>query len=295
MPRKWKVEEEKGRKIKNFLLQKGGKEKSPSSYEKWRIWFPDATFTYYTNGTLYATFTPSSLEEIFSYIDSLIDPLFKEPTREYLLGLDEVGKGELIGDLIVVGALIKKDLFKRSLPYLSTIDTKRGRGSSYWKRKEEELKPFIKEIIYKKERISPQEIKEENLNALLDRAYRKIIEDFLKKVDKKKLRIVIDNYGVGKDFKAFLEKLRKEGVEVSVLYQGEDSYLEVKWASILAKIEKEKELEELRRNYPFGSGNPADKRTISWLRRYYKEHKVFPSFVRTSFKVVREMKGEVGQ
>ncbi|MEM2822137.1 MAG: ribonuclease HII, partial [Candidatus Pacearchaeota archaeon] len=105
--RSWKFIQNSGaRKIKSYLLENGGEEeKVISTYEVWRIKFSDSTFTYYKNGTLYATpsnSNDSAVLKAWEYIDSIVIS-YVAPTKDFLIGLDETGKGEVIGHTILTG------------------------------------------------------------------------------------------------------------------------------------------------------------------------------------------------
>ena len=110
--RTWKnLTREDAAEIKERLLMQGGVEeevKSPS--EEWRVKLSDSTFTFYKNGTLYSTPSRSqdrNVLDMWSYIDSR-SPRFKTPSRDLLIGLDETGKGEIIGHVVLAGVIFPK-------------------------------------------------------------------------------------------------------------------------------------------------------------------------------------------
>ena len=100
-PKKWKVDDDViADEIKSYLIQLGGVEDKDikSEHECWRVKFSGATFTYYKSGTLFCT-APSdpSVIKVWEFIDSRAGSRFVPPTRDFLIGLDETGKGEIWG------------------------------------------------------------------------------------------------------------------------------------------------------------------------------------------------------
>ena len=75
----------------------------------------------------------------------------------------------------------------------------------------------------------------------------------------------------------------------------ENKYPVVAAASIVAKVVRDRLVEELKASYgDFGSGYPSDPRTREFLRRWVEEKGELPPIVRKSWKTVRNLEGEVG-
>ena len=105
----WKnVESSTAEKIKNYLLEYGGDEQEVgSASEKWRVRFSDSTFTYYERGTLYSTQSKSNdpvVIDAWKFVDSLAGS-YVPPTKDFLIGFDETGKGEVIGHMVLTGVV----------------------------------------------------------------------------------------------------------------------------------------------------------------------------------------------
>jgi len=65
-----------------------------SEYEAWRIKFSDATFTYYKSGTLFCTASSDPfIKEVWEFISTHAGSRFVLPTKDFLIALDETGKG----------------------------------------------------------------------------------------------------------------------------------------------------------------------------------------------------------
>jgi ribonuclease HII len=72
-------------------------------------------------------------------------------------------------------------------------------------------------------------------------------------------------------------------------------YPVVSAASILAKVERDREVASLRAKYgDFGSGYLADEKTMSFLKQWLQTHGDYPECVRKSWKPAKQAKNEKG-
>lgn len=271
--------------VKKYLIAIGGREEKGTGSELVRIRLPYSVFTFYNNGTIYST--PSDdpkLFDVWKKIDEIINGRFKKPSQDFLIGLDETGKGEVIGPIILTGVIFHKDDFEMIDYIIGTADTKKKHSLDYWNKLFNDLSK-VKSIFYKFSEISPDEIDKNNINRLMDLKYRELITSLLEKVEIERTRIVIDDYGLGESLKAFLHSLK---AEVIISTNSEDFYLETKLASVISKYIREIKIQELREKYiieelNFGSGNLDDPTTKSWLEKWKKEKGEYPEIVRKSF------------
>lgn len=305
--RKWKLNQEEGEKIKEYLLQQGGEEKEVKNIsEKWRIKFSDSTFTFYTSGTLYSTPSNSqdpAVEEVWDYIDSLVGSVFVQPTREFLIGLDETGKGELVGHTHLVGVIIPSHLFSQLEKIVSTADTKKAHSFEYWDNIFRQISQFISDgLEFVEEKIPPWHVDRYNLNKIMDVVYQRILASFFRKADIGKCRIVIDDYGIGPTLKRFLNFLERQGAEVVVAQKSDYTYLEARVASIIAKRNREAVIKAINENENYkidgisiGSGNAGNKQTLEWLEKWHHSGKDWPWFIKRSYSTVREIDGLEGK
>jgi len=78
-------------------------------------------------------------------------------------------------------------------------------------------------------------------------------------------------------FTAFLKKLVGEGPEIIAKHKADRDHPVVSAASIIAKVEREKEIDKLKEEFgDFGTGYTSDEKTIEWMRNWLKENKEFP-------------------
>jgi len=306
--RSWKkVERAIADEIKKYLLDNGGIEKEvKNTNEVWRVRFSDSTFTYYKNGTLFSTPSRSLNGAVFQaweYIDSLLGSMYVLPSKDFLIGLDETGKGELIGHTVLTGVIFPKELFKRLDWLIGPADTKKRHKFEYWDNLFGKLDVFRKlGLNFITEKIPPWHVDLYNLNKIMDITYQRILSIFLREIETDRCRIVLDNYGIGPTLKRFLRFLEKRGAEIVVTNNAEEKYLEAKIASLISKRTREEVIKRINEDPKFqinglsiGSGNASDKQTKAWLEKWYELHKDWPWFIKRSFKTIRKIEGKTGK
>jgi ribonuclease HII len=85
-------------------------------------------------------------------------------------------------------------------------------------------------------------------------------------------------------FERLLTSLIGEGVRVVAENGADAKYVVVGAASIIAKTERDRIVEELKRKYgDFGSGYPSDPKTREFAERWLREHGEPPPFARKSW------------
>jgi len=303
---KWKVDAATADEIKSYLIQQGGLEDKDikSEYEVWRVKFSDATFTYYKSGTLFCTASSDpSIKEVWKFISSYAGSRFVPPTKDFLIGLDETGKGEILGHTILVGAIFPKTIFDEIERLVGVANTKKRRSTAYWDSVLKRLDLMKKEgLDFYLEKIPPWHVDKFNLNKIMDVVYQRILSNFMRHYQAANCRIVIDDYGVGEKLKRYLRSLENAGADVKIIHQADEHYLEARVASLIAKREREKIIEAIRKDEEFkiegcniGSGNAGDKETINWLKKWKETGNPWPWFVKQSYKTVREIDGKPGK
>ena len=74
-------------------------------------------------------------------------------------------------------------------------------------------------------------------------------------------------------------------------HKADVKYAIVSAASIIAKVNRDKEISRLKKRYAVGSGYPSDFKTVQFVKEYVKKNKTVPTFVRTSWKPVKAILG----
>lgn len=211
-----------------------------------------------------------------------------------ICGIDEAGRGPVIGPLVVAGIVVDEDGLQR-LIQLGVRDSKllspKRRG---------ELAEQILNIArnYSIVRVQPSEIdavvergrRLNRLNRLEARVMARIISELRPDV------VYIDASDVSPErFKQHILEELPFKIEVISEHKADRRYPVVSAASIVAKVMRDRDIEDLRRRYgDFGSGYPSDPRTINFLRSWAEKHNSLPDFVRKSWKTAKEILKSVG-
>ncbi len=210
-----------------------------------------------------------------------------------IAGIDEAGRGPLIGPLVVCGALFEQETI-HDLNDLRVKDSK----MSTPRRRMQLLEP-IKRLASKIElrSISASEIdrlrgQKVNLNEIEVRAFVSIAQAlkpsllYLDAADVKAQR-----FGMAVSQRSGLSKL---GCKVVSEHKADSKYPVVSAASIVAKVERDKAIKLLHEEYgDFGSGYPSDPKTIKFVRGILSESGELPNIVRHSWESVNRIRAEL--
>ncbi|MGB9960069.1 MAG: ribonuclease HII [Candidatus Bathyarchaeales archaeon] len=207
-------------------------------------------------------------------------------------GVDDAGRGSVIGPLVIAGILIEeKDLSK--LIQLGVKDSKLLSPS-----RRENLAGEIKKLAlkYAVVKLSPAEIdkvvetgrKLHRLNRLEAQAMAKVIEQL-----KPDIAYVDASDVLEERFKQHILENLSFKVEVISEHKADRKYPVVSAASIIAKVERDKEIEELKAKYgDLGCGYPTDPKTLRFLQQCLERLGKYPDFVRKSWKPAKKLKME---
>ena len=188
-----------------------------------------------------------------------------------ILGIDDAGRGPLIGPMFLAGVLIekKKEAF---LKEKGVADSK-----TILHKKRIELAELIKEIaedffIVKAE---PEEIDEAinsglNLNTLEAIKTAQIINKLNNGKDKIKVIVDCPSVNITAWRNTLLKYIKNESnLEVICEHKADANHPSVSSASILAKVAREEAVEQLKKKYgKIGSGYPSDPETKDFLKKY---------------------------
>jgi len=194
--------------------------------------------------------------------------------------------------MTICGYIIEQDKLAE-LKGMGVKDSKLLTGA-----KRGELYPLLKKLAHDFVvlKISAEEIdklrSESNLNAMEIERMQHIINMF--NPDK----VIIDSPEVDtKNFsKKVMAKVKNKKMEIVAENFADKKYPVVGAASILAKVERDREIAKLHKKYGFfGSGYPSDEITIRFLKDWIKKNKEFPPFVRKSWFTAHWIKEEKEQ
>ncbi len=193
------------------------------------------------------------------------------------LGIDDAGRGPVIGPMIVAGVLITEDQ-EKELKRLGVKDSKKVTP-----RRREALYGKIISIVkaYHYVAIFPDEIDKSldegiNLNQVEAIAFSKVINKLNDKKEKISLYLDCPSISINKwcdSLKRILKDL--SNFEITCEHKADTNYTSVAAASIIAKYHREKEMDNLREKYgrEIGSGYTSDPSSRRFLEQRILELK----------------------
>ena len=198
-----------------------------------------------------------------------------------VLGIDEAGRGCVLGDLVIAGFLAE-DVDEMVLREAGAADSK---AMSAKKRLEvrDRLVPHGSAEI---RRVTPTQIDKANLNHLEEAVIIELVTRL------RPDRVLLDALGHPSTLPGLQRRLQAAlpadlTPEWVIEPKADATYAVVGAASIFAKTARDQALEELRGSFgELGSGYPGDPRTKSWLQGWADTGAPWPAFVRTRWATV---------
>ena len=215
-----------------------------------------------------------------------------------IAGVDDAGRGPIIGPLVVGGVLVQ-DEQQQELKALGVRDSKL-------------LTPGLRTQLDAKIRATslkvslveaqPKEIDDcvlhgvrlNRLNQLEAKLMARVLGDLAPP------EAYVDASDVNEaryadDIREFLPEHLK-GMRIVSKHHADRTFPVVSAGSIIAKVRRDALVGELHNQYgDFGSGYITDPKTMNFLRRWRQTHSDYPPIVRKSWKTIKELEGEVGQ
>ena len=196
-----------------------------------------------------------------------------------ICGVDEAGKGSVLGPLVVAGIGVSSE---ERLADLGVRDSK-----LLSPKERERLYPLIrKRCKVATVTIDAQEIDairtEMTMNACVARAHAQVIDKLSPAC------AYVDACDV--NCFRYAEMVRSHlssPCEIVSEHHADEKFMVVSAASIVAKVVRDREITKLAKKYgEIGSGYPSDPVTIRWLTGYIGEHPSPPPIARRSWKTV---------
>lgn len=201
------------------------------------------------------------------------------------LGIDEAGKGPLIGSMFIAGTMFSEE----KLQHLKELGVKDSKMILQDKRVELaiEINSMVEGI--KVIEVSPNEIDNAvnrvgdlNLNWLEAIKQAEIINEL------KPDRAVIDCPSTNiQAYSAYLKKYINKNlinkIELIVQHRADQNFIECSSASIMAKTNRESHIKQLKKKYhiEFGSGYPSDPTTKKFIEENWNNPKISPIIRKT--------------
>ena len=208
-------------------------------------------------------------------------------TDRLIGGVDEAGRGALVGPLVVAGITVKSSRLHR----LAKIGIKDSKLLSPNQRRS-----LIPKLIDEVESIcicilTPLDVdrgvQDNNLNLLEAQAMAVVIDNIFPDI------VFIDSCDVNtvryrKSVSEFVCVNRPK--RIISLHHAEYASIAVAGASIMAKVTRDLEMLRIREEYgEMGSGYPSDKRTKEFIRKWIKKNNTPQHFIRKSWKSMKTL------
>ena len=205
-----------------------------------------------------------------------------------ILGIDEAGRGCVLGDLFVGGYCCTEEQ-RVQVKEAGATDSKKLSA-----KKRVRILAALQEIgVGEVIQFTPQQIDAGNINTLEEEAFAQLI------IKHKPDKVYIDAPAHPKAIPAFQKRLcgriLKAGVKIPELViepKADLRYPIVGAASIYAKVLRDRSIEELGE---VGSGYPSDPKTRAWLKGFLLRGEKLPDCVRTRWGTIEKLRAETKQ
>jgi ribonuclease HII len=199
-----------------------------------------------------------------------------------ILGIDEAGRGALLGPLVVAGVVVDVEGEKK-LRKIGVKDSKK-----LTPKRREELAPKIEEIAKSVlvMRVQPcriDKMRSEGVN--LDKIEAIKMAEIISMSDANTVYVDSLTHNPKKFMGVIMEHLNDKSPEMNVENYADETYPVVSAASIVAKVERDRAIQEIKEKVKvdFGVGYSHDERTIKFVEGLIRSRKPLPSFVRQSW------------
>jgi len=199
-----------------------------------------------------------------------------------IAGIDEAGRGALLGPLVVAGVVVDNEGEKK-LRKIGVKDSKK-----LTPKRREELAPKIEEIAKSVlvMRVQPcriDKMRSEGTN--LDRIEAIKMAEIISMSEADSVYVDSLTHNPKKFMNVIMEHMNGKAPEMNVENYADETYPVVSAASIIAKVERDRAIQEIKDKVKvdFGVGYSHDARTIKFVEGLIKSRKPLPSFVRQSW------------
>lgn len=202
-----------------------------------------------------------------------------------ILGIDEAGRGSVLGPMVIAAVSIPEKM-EKVLERMGVKDSKRIVPNRRTILSRKLKKMFEYDMVV----ISAREIDEMRADGInLNQIEKNAMEDLILRFEPEKA--IVDAVDVKPE--RFQKNLREDtGFDIIAEHKADDNYIQVSAASIIAKAERDKQIEEINKEFirqgGIGSGYPSDPTTKKFLSNYTYDE--MPDFVRRSWNTVAKIK-----
>lgn len=203
-------------------------------------------------------------------------------------GIDEAGRGPMIGPMVICGVLIESE----KLPELEQIGAKDSKTLSHARRLKlkEKIEQVAAKIVIRS--VSAAEIdrlrKRTTLNEIEVTEFVSIAKTLKpQKIYLDAADVIAERFGekIGN-----LSGLASKGAVIVSEHKADSKYPIVSAASIIAKVERDRVISEYHKKYgDFGSGYPSDPKTVEFVKNLVRNNKELPPIIRKSWASVKKI------
>ncbi len=202
-------------------------------------------------------------------------------------GVDEAGRGPVMGPLVVGAVYVEDDDVLRSIGVKDSKKlTPRRREAMY------------DEIVSAVEGYSIITLSAEEIDAKRERMSLNMVEMemFAEAVSRMPVtRVYVDCPDPNEEKFGNMLSVRINNTPVTARHKADDTYPVVSAASILAKVTRDRLIAEISEEFGenIGSGYPSDPVTIAFIEKWLKEKGCTPRHTRNSWDTVRNLKSRL--
>lgn len=200
-----------------------------------------------------------------------------------ILGIDEAGRGPVIGPLVLAGVLMEESNGDK----LAELGVKDSKQLSRTRRNV--LAPAIKAVADEIKLVAvPAEMLQRNLTQIELECMAQLIRHL--RPTSVYLDAPVPPGGIAHFVSALRSLVGNDALNIIAENKADEKYPIVSAASILAKVHRDHLVEQLRAEYGnFGWGYPSEPQTQRFLEAYYAAHGTFPGCVRQRWRTVQRL------
>ncbi|MDW0184953.1 MAG: ribonuclease HII [Nitrososphaeraceae archaeon] len=201
--------------------------------------------------------------------------------KNSICGVDEAGRGSLIGPIIVAGISVSK----KSLSEMVEIGIKDSKLLTPKKRQ-----ILFGDVIGLAESICICRIGIEDIDFHVSKNHLNLLEAEAMAItigNMDSYKTYVDSCDVNPSrYKRTINSfLKRNNTKLTSMHHADRLNVVVSGASIIAKVIRDSEISKIRLKYgDLGSGYPSDKKTIKFVQEWFEQNREIPPFARKSWK-----------
>ena len=229
----------------------------------------------------------------------------KNLNKSLISGIDEAGRGSIIGPLVIASVTANKKTIKK----FSRIGVKDSKKLSAKNREifariimdESENvmisklsgKKIDRAVKFRKEYLKNKNFITNNKIIGLNELEAHSMSKMIKKMNSHS--VFVDSCDVKPErFKERIENRLNSNMKIYSSHKADEKYVVVAAASVVAKYMRDKEIFKLKRKFgEMGSGYPSDPATRIFLQKWLKKNKTMPDFTRKSWKTWENLQPKI--